>query len=177
MDDVLLLKILTSAHVLLAALFVGGNVFLDFILTPRLELIPPGQAARMGEKMGNDIAIFNWGCLVGLVILGGLLSWHIDIADRMFTGDFLTSGYGATLLLKEVLWATLVASGAAMTFYLRPRVIVKLPYDASRERIETDRDATITNATWMRRLARYNAIAGMIALVAGVFLSKGGLWT
>lgn len=177
MDDVLILKLLTSAHLLLAALFVGGNVFLDFIMAPRLDLIPPGQAARMGEKMGNDIAIFNWICLVGLVIFGGLLAWRLGISNQMFTGTFLTSGYGAALLVKELLWTSLVASGAIMTFYLRPRVIVKLPYDASRERIETDRDATIANAAWMQRLARYNAIAGMIALVAGAFLSRGGLWT
>ncbi len=177
MDKALLIKILTASHLTFAALFVGGNIFMDFILTPRLELIPPGQAARLGEKMGTDFAIFNFVCLIGLVLFGSLLIWQKGIGTQMDSADFWTSGYGVTLAIKEFLWTTLFISGLIMTFYLRPRVIVKLPYDASREEIEQDREDTIKYADRMRWLARYNGIAAVVALISGGFLALGGYWT
>lgn len=172
----LTLKSLLALHVLFAALFVGGNVFMDFILTPRLELIPPGQAARLGEKMGNDFAWLNWVCLVGLLGSGLWLAFHNGIQGSLFDPAFLTTSYGTALLVKEVMWGSLIVTGGLMTFYLRPRVIVKLPYDVTRAQIDSDREATIRNAAWMRRLARYNALAGTTALLSGVFMAGGGLW-
>lgn len=176
MDKALVIQILTALHLTFAALFVGGNIFMDFILTPRLDLIPPGQAARLGEKMGNDFALFNWVCLIGLIVVGSLLIWQKDLATQMTGFEFWTSSYGFALLIKELIWTSLVITGAIMTFYLRPRVIVKLPYDASRELIESDREKTIEYADWMRRLARYNGVAAVVALVSGAFLAKGGFW-
>ncbi len=170
-------KLLTSAHVLLAALFVGANVFMDLILTPRLDLIPPGQAARLGEKLGNDFAILNWVCLIGLLGTGVGLAARMGFANRLFSPTFLTTSYGAALLVKEILWGSMIVTGALMTFYLRPRVIVKLPYDASRGTIDASRKATVRYANWMRWLARYNAVAGVTALISAVFLANGGLWS
>ncbi len=174
--DPVILKLITAAHVLFAALFVGGNVFMDFILTPRLELIPPGQAARLGEKMGNDFAIYNWICLIGIIVTGPVLAWRLGFEASLIDPNFYTTSYGVALVLKEILWTSLVVTGAIMTFYLRPRVIVKLPYDASREEIEGLRDETIRYADWMRRLARYNGVAAVTALILAAFLNRGGLW-
>ncbi|MBI5309420.1 MAG: hypothetical protein HZB14_00085 [Actinobacteria bacterium] len=176
MNSLLILKILVTFHVTFAALFVGGNVFMDFLLSPRLDLIPPGQAARLGEKLGNDFAIFNWVCLIGIMVSGMLIMWRNGLEQSVFDLEFIQSPYGAALLVKEIIWSTLIFTGAAMTFYLRPRVIVKLPYDASRESIESDREATLNYSKWMRWMARYNGIAAVIALICGVFMAKGGLW-
>jgi uncharacterized membrane protein len=174
--EIMILKIFLALHVTFAALFVGGNVFMDFLLTPRLELIPPGQAARLGEKLGNDFAIFNWVCLIGILITGWLVLWRNGIEGSVFDIGFIQTGYGAALLVKEIIWTTLIFTGAMMTFYLRPRVIVKLPYDASREEIESDREAAMDYSKYMRWMARYNGVAAVVALIAGVFMSKGGLW-
>ncbi len=174
--DFLTWQILTASHVVFAAFFVGGNVFMDFILTPRLELIPPGQAARLGEKMGNDFAIFNWVCLVGLLGTGLGLAYWAGFDNSLFSPSFLGTSAGFALLVKELCWSTLIVTGALMTFYLRPRVIVKLPIGASREQIDNSRTDTVRYANWMRWMARYNAVAGIAALVFGVFLSRGGLW-
>lgn len=174
--DLVTWQALVVSHVVFAAFFVGGNVFMDFILTPRLELIPPGQAARLGEKMGNDFAIYNWVCLGGLLGTGlGLASWN-DFAGSLFDPSFLGTSAGVALLVKEIAWGSLVFTGAAMTFYLRPRVIVKLPLGATREHIDASRTDTVRYATWMRRLARYNAAAGLTALIFGVLMTRGGLW-
>ncbi len=174
MSDAELLGALSGLHILFAAIFVGANVFLDFLLAPRLDLIPPGQAARLGEKLGMDFAILSWVSLVGLAATGLLLAWRLGFAEQLVDPDFYFSRYGAPLLVKMTIWWTLVASGAILTFYLRPRVVVKLPYSTSRTQVESAREATVQNAAWMRRLARYNAIASSVAILSAGFLGRGG---
>lgn len=167
-------QILAGLHVLFAGVFVGSNVFLDFLLTPRLDLIPPGQAARLGEKLGIDFAVLNWISLIGLPITGLLFLFRAGAIHRLLEPHFYLTGYGSALLIMMTIWLTLVITGLILTFYLRPRVIVKLPYDVSRQEVESAREKAIKTAEWMRRLARYNAIASMIDILVGTFLRFGG---
>ena len=111
MNSLLVLKILVTFHVTFAALFVGGNVFMDFLLSPRLDLIPPGQAARLGEKLGNDFAIFNWVCLIGIMISGMLIMWKNGLEQSIFDPDFIQTSYGAALLVKEIIAKVIHANG------------------------------------------------------------------
>lgn len=168
------LQILVGLHILLAALFVGSNVFLDFLLTPRLDLIPPGQAARLGEKVGMDFAILNWISLVGLPVTGVWMLARFGTIGRMLEPGFYATGYGSALLVMMLIWLSLTITGAILTFVLRPRAVVKLPYDASRQEVEDGRTNAIETATWMRRLARFNAIASMLSVMIGGALRFGG---
>ncbi len=168
------LKILVALHLLFAAIFVGSNVFLDFLLTPRLDLIPPGQAARLGDRLGTDFAILNWITLVGLPLSGLLMLWRLGTIRELAYFAFYRSGYGIALCTMIAIWATLIATASVLTFYLRPRVVVKLPYDASRQRVEGARQDAMRYANWMRWLARYNVVVSMLAIVVGGFLRFGG---
>jgi uncharacterized membrane protein len=161
------LGILTGLHILLAGLFVGSNVFLDFILTPGMELIPPGQAARLGAKVGIDFAIFSWIVLVGLVASGTglILERHVDA--EMSHSSFYSSGYGVGLMTMMGFWVLLLISATILTFYLRPRVVVKLPYDSTREDVEGGREGAMQAAKWMKILARFNAIASAFVVLVG----------
>ena len=91
------LQILLGLHMLMAALFVGSNVFLDFLLTPGLDLIPPGQAARLGEKLGINFAILSWISLIGLPLTGGLLLYQYGTLELLLDGGFYTTDYGLAL--------------------------------------------------------------------------------
>jgi uncharacterized membrane protein len=167
-------QILVAFHLLFAAIFVGSNVFLDFLLTPRLDLIPPGQAARLGDRLGTDFAILNWITLVGLPLSGLLMLWRLGTIGQLADASFYSSGYGIALCTMIAIWATLVATATMLTFYLRPRVVVKLPYDASRQQVEGARADAMRYANWMRWLARYNVVVSMLAIVVGGFLRFGG---
>lgn len=46
------LQILVALHLLFASIFVGSNVFLDFLLTPRLDLIPPAKRHVWATSLG-----------------------------------------------------------------------------------------------------------------------------
>jgi uncharacterized membrane protein len=169
-------SLIIGLHMLFAAIFVGANVFLDFLLTPRLELIPPGQAARLGDRLGVDFARLIWVTLFGLPATGALMLLRFGFGGDFIDYNFYLTGYGSALLVMMTIWLTVTVNGAIMTFYLRPRVIVKLPYDATRQEIEDKRNAAPNAAAWMRRLARYNAIAGMIAVMVGGFMRFGGFF-
>ncbi len=168
------LQILIGLHMLFAAIFVGSNIFLDALLAPRLDLIPPGQAARLGDKLGTDFAILNWIALGGLPLTGVLFLWRVGSFGQFLQASFYTSGYGVALLSMFAIWASLVATAAVLTFYLRPRVVVKLPYDATRQQVEGSRTDAMLYANWMRRLARYNAAVSVVAVLVGGFLRFGG---
>src|SRR5208282_2218905 len=122
-------QILIGLHILFAAVFVGSNVFLDFLLTPRLDVIPPGQAARLGDKIGVDFAILNFIALGGLPLTALLLLWRLSVIGRLITWQFYGTGYGVALLGMMIIWLSLVVTAAILTFYLRPRVLIKVPFD------------------------------------------------
>jgi len=168
------LQILIGLHVLFAGVFVGSNVFLDFLLTPRLELIPPGQAARLADRLGVDFAWLNWVALGGLPLAGLLMLWRLSTIDQLVTVKFYCSGFGVALLIMMFIWLTLAINAAIMTFYLRGKVVMKLPYDATRQQVEGARTEAIYWAGWMRWFARYNVIASMVAVVIGGSLRFGG---
>jgi uncharacterized membrane protein len=172
--NVFILQILIAVHLLCAAVFVGSNIFLDFLLTPSLDVIPPGQAARLGDRLGTQFAILNWITLVGLPASGFLLLWRIGKLPALVNHHFYLSGYGEALVAMMLIWLSLIVTATILTFYLRPRVVVKLPYDSSRQQVETARTDAIAYATWMRRLARYNAISSAVAILVGGTLRYGG---
>jgi uncharacterized membrane protein len=168
------LQIVIGFHMLFAAIFVGSNVFLDFLLTPRLDLIPPGQAARLADKLGVDFAILNFVALGGLPLTGLLLLWRLSTIGQLLTLEFYATGYGIALAVMMTIWLTLVVTAFILTFYLRPRVLVKLPYDATRQQVEDSRTQAIKYAGWMQWLARYNVIVSVLAVLMGGMLRFGG---
>lgn len=169
------LQILIGLHMLGAGVFIGSNVFLDFLLTPRLDLIPPGQAARLGEKLGVDFAWLNFVALGVQPLTGLLMLWRLSTIDHLVMARFYADGYGIGLLLMMLIWLTLIITATILTFYLRPRVVTKLPYDASRQQVESSRTDAIYWAGWMKWFARYNVIAAGVAALIGGTLRFGGL--
>jgi uncharacterized membrane protein len=170
------LQVATALHLLAAAVFVGSNVFLDFILSRRLELIPPGQAARLSEKVGSDFALLNWTALLVLLASGVALILELRLDPQLLTAGFYATGYGLALATMVALWITVVGCSAVLAFYLRPRVLVKLPIDTRILDVEPARMRSIAMATWMRRLARYNGFASILAMVVGGSLRWGGFF-
>lgn len=170
------LQAATALHLLAAAVFVGSNVFLDFVFSPRLALIPPGQATRLSEKVGSDFALLNWAALLTLLASGAVLVVELGIDPRLLEARFYATGYGLALATMSLLWLSVVVSSALLTFYLRPRVLVKLPIATRVYEVEPAKRRSAAMAVWMRRLARYNGVASLLALIAGGTLRWGGFF-
>lgn len=166
--------VLVGFHLLFAALFVGGNAFLDFLLSPRLDLLPPGQAARLGEKLGMDFALYSWGALVGLFVTGTIVAAHLGVLGQLTDIAFWGTEYGRGLVVMIGGWLVMIVSATVLTFYLRPRVVVKLPHNATREDTTAKRDDAVRYAKYMSWLARFNAVGSFALVFVGTFLSKNG---
>ncbi len=173
MSDTLLLQILTGVHLLGSATFVGSNILLE-LLIKRLELIPPRQAARVSDRLGVDLAVLNFTALALIAGTGVARLFVSDLSQAMTRLSFYGSSYGAAMTVMIGLWVTLVVSASLLTFYLRPRVIVKLPYDATREEVGDRIERSMQLIRWMRLLGRYNIAAGIAAFVVGGFIRYGG---
>ena len=81
---------------------------------------------------------------------------------------------GMALLAMMLIWLSLVITGAILTWVLRPRAVVKLPYNATRQDVEDSREAAIKATDWMSYLAKFNAGASIVAVLIGGFMRFGG---
>jgi len=166
-------QIALGLHVLAAGVFVGCNVLLERVVH-RLDAIPPREAARLGELIGTDIIWINYGALILAALTGGYLLWGSGSLGSLLDPSFYAGGYGLAMGLMILLWATLIATSSVITFVLRPRLLVKLPYDTSRDLLESiGNDAMRANAA-MSWLGRYNLAAGVATVLIGGFLDYGG---
>lgn len=129
------LQVLTALHILAACVFVGSCIFL-LRVTRRAVAIPPREAARLSELLGVDVALI---AVLGLGILGatGLLRMMIQgDVGRVFEWSYVSTAYGAALVVMILLWAVAVVAMLLMVFYFRPRLRIQLPYDNSRQVVD-----------------------------------------
>lgn len=167
------LQIAVGLHVLAGGVFVGCNVLLERVVH-RLDAIPPREAARMGELIGTDIIWINFGALAVVALSGLYLMWVAGTLPSIADPWFYTDGYGIALGLMMLLWLSVVATSLVITFYLRPRLLVKLPFDTSREVLEDIGNTAMRANTAMSWLGRYNLAAGVTTILIGGFIRYGG---
>ena len=168
------IQLALALHLLATGIFVGCNVLLERVVL-RLDAIPPREAARMGELIGTDIVFINYGALLAAFGSGIYLLWYNGTLGDALSLAFYADAYGRTLGLMMGLWASLIVTSSVITFYLRPRLLVKLPFDTSRDALEEIGARAMAANEWMSRLGRYNLAAGITAVLAGALLHYGGL--
>lgn len=168
------MQLALALHLLAAAVFVGCNVLLERVVY-RLDAIPPREAARMGELIGTDIVFINFGALLTAFGSGLYMLWYNGTLGDALTFGFYSDAYGRTLGLMMALWASLIVTSSVITFYLRPRLLVKLPFNTSRDALEPIGAQAMAANEWMSRLGRYNLAAGVAAILSGALLHFGGL--
>lgn len=167
------LKLMAGLHMLAAGIFVGSNVLLERVIK-RLDAVPPREAARLGELLGTDIVYINFIALITAGAVGIYRLASTGMIAAFAQAEFYTTGYGVAISLMILLWVTLIISSSVITFYLRPRLLVKLPFDTSRDALEQFGNSAMAANVWMTWLGRYNLTAGVLAFLIGGFLRLGG---
>ena len=167
------LKLLSVLHILGTVVFVGSNVLMAR-LVKRLEAIPPREAARLSELLGGDMAVMNSAALVILGVTGFWRLGETDLLGDLFRWEFISSAYGAALWAMLLLWLGVLVSAGLMTLYFRPRLSIKLPYNASRQAIEDGAAGTMASAAWIGRLSTFNLVVGLVTVLVAGFLRYGG---
>lgn len=138
-------------HILSAAVWVGGTVFLVAVAVPYARTLEPERRTEVVAALGRRFRPVAWTALAGLAA-SGLYTMHIY--GLLSPAALRASEYGQGLLLKVVLAAVVVVLAAIHDLVLGPRF----------ERTGTGRGAIVA-------LARANFALTIAVLVLGVLLA------
>lgn len=158
-------------HILAAAVWIGGMIFLSVILLPVIRRPEFRTAAPLLVHFsGVRFRWVGWLCVLLLVLTGAA-----NLAYRGVTwGDlgsvgFWKGSFGATLGIKSILVTLVLFLSALHDFFVGPKASAlgranPGSYDAMRFR---------RHASW---LGRINLFLALVIVAFGVMLVRGSLW-
>ncbi len=143
-----------GVHIVGAALWVGGSIFLGLIVRvfPAAEDRSPAEEARVAE-IARATAWVLWPALV-VTLATGVLNFEFVYAPD--PADWLSTPSGPFLAAKLVVVAVMVGTAAAHSFGVGPR-------------IRRRRAAGATFAE-LRPLRRLNGVLGGVSALAGILV-------
>lgn len=156
-----------TLHVFAAVLWLGGMFFFALVGAPVLRTIEPAALrADLFRRLGERFRAVSWIAIA--VLLGtGTMNLHyrgVLQADVLTSSGFWDTNYGRALAWKLGAVAVMLVASALHDFLLGPRASVLEP--GSRAAAVARR-----RAAW---LARLNALAGVVVVLAAVRLPRGG---
>ncbi len=166
-------------HDLAFAVYIGGLVYAEFVLSPAADAIAPAQGVVVRQKAGNWQLVMAWSALAVILATGILRLGRMHLLA--FPGTFFlqpsiaSSDYGAPIFTMFGLWCLLAVFGALMTFVLRPLLTGKIAPTLSQEERQRRQERMVGAAKWMTIVMRLDLLVAVAIAVLGVSLRYGGL--
>jgi copper resistance protein D len=155
-----------TIHILAAMLWLGGMLFLGVVAAPELRHLDPALRQRLFDRLGYRFRTVGWICIAALVATGVLnLRYHGFLSSAVL-GDptFWGTAFGRALTVKLAMVTVMIVGSAVHDFWLGPAA-GRVPAGSA--------DALRLNR-WASWLARLNALAGLVLIVAAARLARGG---
>jgi copper resistance protein D len=154
-------------HILAATVWIGGMYFLVLVVVPWLRRGDRASAGAFLRETGERFRTIGWACFALLLVTGTFNLWVRGVRLEHFTeGAWLTSWFGAAVLLKLAVFALVLGVSVVHDFVVGPR--------ASRA---IERDPRSAQAQAARRhaslLGRGNAMLALVLVAIGVVLVRG----
>lgn len=154
-----MLNVTLYLHLLAALFWVGGMLFLVFIIAPFLMTLEPKDRSKVYQFVGQKYRKLGWIAIIILLVTGPLNLYFLGIPPSAIADTtFLASSYGRTLIIKVVLITVLVISSLIHDFYIGPKA-------------RSDRRFS----TLARTFGRMNLILALLIALFAVFLRSGGV--
>jgi len=146
-------------HLLAALFWVGGMLFLVFIIAPFLMTLEPKDRSKVYQFVGQKYRKLGWVAIIILLVTGPLNLYFLGVPPSAI-GDttFLASSYGRTLIIKVTLITILVISSLVHDFYIGPKARGDRKY-----------------SKLARTFGRMNLILALLIALFAVFLRSGGV--
>jgi putative copper resistance protein D len=146
-------------HIILAAFWIGGMLFLPLVILPEIKQHPDRIAILY--KTGLKFRFFGWIALVGLVFTGLLNMYFRGIP---FTWSFFsTSAYGMLIGWKLLVFIGIILVSSTHDFMF------------GRKALEDLQASEHTNFKFLARWSgRINLLLALVMAFLGVVLSRGG---
>jgi uncharacterized membrane protein len=156
-----------TVHILAAMFWLGGMFFLGLVGAPTLRAIEPAAVRqRIFHQLGVRFRAAGWWAIAILLITGVLNLYFRGWlrADVLASSEFWTSPVGHALALKLLAVAAMILVSSIHDFVLGPRA----------GRAAPGSPLAIALRARAARLARLNALLGVVVVVAAVLLARGG---
>jgi uncharacterized membrane protein len=154
-----------SIHILAAMLWLGGMLFLGVVGAPALRAVEP---AELRQKLFRDIGMrlrgVGWASIGVLVITG--------IANLRFRGWLSGGGMGSAAFWSTSAGHALAAKLAAVAAMIVISAIHDFLHGPRASRLVPGSPEAIAARRMAMRLARVNALVGVIVVVAAVRLAR-----
>jgi uncharacterized membrane protein len=151
-------------HILAALIWLGGMLFLGLVGAPVLRAIEP---TALRQRLFNDLGLrfrtVGWIAILVLVITGVTNLYFKGWINLLGTTTFWRSDAGSTLAIKLGAVLVMLLISAIHDFRLGPAA----------GRLEAGSAEAIAFRVRAARLARLNALVGLILLLAAVRLARG----
>ncbi len=146
-------------HVICAAFWIGGMLFIPLVLVPGIKQQP--NRVLLLHKTGIKFRFYGW-LAVTILIISGVLNFHFR--GLPFTIAFFTStSYGKLLSIKLVLFVVMLLVSGIHDFYFGMKSIDEMQQ---------------TSGNRLKMLARWtgilNLLLALIIAFLGVSISRGG---
>lgn len=158
-------------HILTATLWIGGMLFLAFVLVPVIRRLKDREAAvALVHETGVRFRFVGWGCL-GLLLLTGI----VNLISRGFgwrdvwSGRILEGPFGQALGLKLLLVAIILLISLLHDFVVGPQATALGQVNPASPRAVRLR----RQASWLGRL---NLLLAFAVVALGVMLVRGWPW-
>ena len=155
-----------AVHVLAAMLWLGGMFFLGLVGAPALRAVEPAALRqRLFQQLGIRFRLAGWWA-IGILIVSGTINlyfrgWlHWD--GVLGSAHFWATPIGHALALKLVAVAAMLVVSGIHDFVLGPRAGSATSGSAR----------ALTLRASAARLARLNALLGVLVVVAAVWLAR-----
>lgn len=159
---------IVTIHVLAALFWLGGMFFLALVGAPVLRAVdPPALRQQLFQELGSRFRSVGWLAIGGLIITGIINLYFCGWLRRdgvLNSPAFWRTGTGHALAGKLLAVETMLMVSAVHDFILGPAA--------------GHADPSSARALMLRkraaRLARVNALLGIVVVVAAVRLTRGG---
>lgn len=155
-------------HVTAAAAWIGGMLFMVFVLVPGLRrLEDPRLRAQLIRVTGRRFRLVGWVCMAVLLATG-----FLNLAGRgighaaLLEPAFWQGGYGWMLAWKLGLFVCILALSAVHDWIIGPRASAAQQLQPGSPEARRLR----LLATWF---GRFNLLLSLAMLVLGLLLSRG----
>ena len=152
------MKFMNFFHLIAAIIWIGGMIYINFILMPRLKVIDPQERGKLLNAVGKTFSIWAWSSIVVLILTG----LHKTPAGMMFN---MTSAYGTMLFIKHILILIAICVGLTIVFGVLPKMRKLAPKPG-----ETPAKEFVSAQKTLGILSLTNMITGIIIVILIKFI-------
>jgi uncharacterized membrane protein len=154
-------------HILAAATWIGGMLFVVLVVVPSLRKGDRAAAAKLLGDTGKRFRTVGWTCFAILFVTGCINLWARGVTLHDFIDPaWLTAPFGRAVVVKLSIFAVVLVLSLVHDYSIGPRAVAALERDPASE----------LSATLRRRasiLGRVNALLALVLVALGVILVRG----